>query len=96
MLLESLAILKRMRNDWVCWIVGDGAMRGQLEEQAIRTGLQHEVLFLGQHDNVPGLLSQSDIFVHTCIQDNQPYSVMEAQMAGLPSVVSTAGDCPKW
>ena len=29
-------------------------MRGQLEEQAIRTGLQHEVLFLGQHDNVPG------------------------------------------
>ena len=54
MSLESLAILKRMRNDWVCWIVGDGAMRGQLEEQAIRTGLRHEVLFLGQHDNVPG------------------------------------------
>lgn len=94
-LLESLAILKRMRNDWVCWIVGDGAMRGQLEEQAKRTGLQHEVLFLGQHDNVPGLLSQSDIFVHTCIQDNQPYSVMEAQMAGLPSVVSTAGGLPE-
>lgn len=94
-LLDSLAVLKQMRSDWVCWIVGDGGMRGQLEEQTVRASLQHDVFFLGEHNNVPGLLAQADIFAHTCIQDNQPFSVMEAQMAGLPSVVSTAGGLPE-
>lgn len=94
-LLDSLAVLKQMRSDWVCWIVGDGGMRGQLEEQTVRASLQHDVFFLGEHNNVPGLLTQADIFAHTCIQDNQPFSVMEAQMAGLPSVVSTAGGLPE-
>lgn len=94
-LLSALAILKQMRSDWVCWIVGDGSMRRQLEEQCIHASLQQDVFFLGERSNVPGLLAQADIFVHTCIQDNQPFSVMEAQMAGLPSVVSTAGGLPE-
>jgi glycosyltransferase involved in cell wall biosynthesis len=84
-----------MRSDWVCWIVGDGSLRRQLEEQSIRASLQQDVFFLGEQSNVPGLLTQADIFVHTCIQDNQPFSLMEAQMAGLPSVVSTAGGLPE-
>jgi len=94
-LIDALAILKRIRNDWVCWIVGDGGMRKQLEEQTVRSALQQDVFFLGESNNVPSLLSKSDIFVHTCIQDNQPFSLMEAQMAGLPSVVSTAGGLPE-
>ncbi|GAB6930266.1 hypothetical protein JCM10914A_42490 [Paenibacillus sp. JCM 10914] len=94
-LLDALAILKQMRSDWVCWIVGDGEMRGALEQQTVRASLQYDVFFLGEQNNVPGLLSQADIFVHTCIQDNQPFSVMEAQMAGLPSVVTTAGGLPE-
>lgn len=94
-LIDALAILKRMRSDWVCWIVGDGDMRAQLEEQTVRLALQQDVFFLGEYNNVPALLSKSDIFVHPCIQDNQPFSLMEAQMAGLPSVVSTAGGLPE-
>ncbi|WP_237086998.1 glycosyltransferase family 4 protein [Paenibacillus ihbetae] len=94
-LLSALAILKQWRKDWVCWIAGDGAMRAELEAQTVQASLQHEVFFLGEQQNVPALLSQSDIFVHTCIHDNQPFSVMEAQMAGLPSVVSTTGGLPE-
>lgn len=70
-------------------------MRAELEAQTVQASLQNEVFFLGEQQNVPGLLSQSDIFVHTCIHDNQPFSVMEAQMAGLPSVVSSAGGLPE-
>ncbi|NMO95873.1 glycosyltransferase family 4 protein [Paenibacillus lemnae] len=94
-LLTALSMLKQMRNDWVCWIVGDGEMRDALQELTVSLALQQEVFFHGTRNDVPGMLNESDIFVHTCIQDNQPYSVMEAQLAGLPSVVSNAGGLPE-
>lgn len=94
-LIDALATLKQARQDWVCWIVGDGDQRRALEEQTQRYGLQQEVAFLGNRSDVPALLGQSDIFVHCCLQDNQPFSVMEAQMAGLPVLVSSAAGLPE-
>ncbi|MBB3110228.1 glycosyltransferase involved in cell wall biosynthesis [Paenibacillus phyllosphaerae] len=94
-LIDALALLKSARRDWVCWIVGDGELRGALEHQVLAASLQHDVRFLGQRDDVPALLLQSDIFVHSCYQDNQPFSVMEAQLAGLPVIVSAAGGLPE-
>lgn len=94
-LISALAILKHSRQDWVCWIVGDGDDRAQLESQAASLGLYHDVWFLGQRHDVAALLAQSDIFVHSCIHDNQPFSVMEAQIAGVPPLVSNAGGLPE-
>lgn len=94
-LIEALAALKQARSDWVCWIVGDGDQRASLEEQTRGLGLQQEVAFLGNRSDVPALLCQSDIFVHCCLHDNQPFSVMEAQMAGLPVLVSDAAGLPE-
>jgi glycosyltransferase involved in cell wall biosynthesis len=94
-LLPALAILKNKRTDWECWIVGEGAMRDQLEQQAQQLGIAKEVVFLGHRDDVPALLTKADIFVHPSLQDNQPFSVMEAQLAGLPCVVSDAGGLPE-
>ncbi|WP_459954359.1 glycosyltransferase family 4 protein [Paenibacillus pini] len=94
-LISALALLKPVRQDWVCWIVGNGEMRKELELQVAGLALEDDVLFLGERDDVPALLTRSDIFVHSCIQDNQPFSVMEAQIAGLPVCVSSAGGLPE-
>ncbi|MDF2927533.1 MAG: glycosyltransferase family 1 protein [Paenibacillaceae bacterium] len=94
-LIDALAILKHARQDWVCWIVGDGDAENDLRKQVVQHGLHQEVAFLGRRDDIPALLGQSDIFVHSCLQDNQPFSVMEAQLAGLPVIVSTAGGLPE-
>ncbi|MED5016032.1 glycosyltransferase family 4 protein [Paenibacillus chibensis] len=94
-LISALGMLKHMRNDWVCWIVGDGEKREELVRQAAGLSLQEEVAFLGERRDIPALLLQSDIFVHSCIQDNQPFAVMEAQLAGLPACVSNAGGLPE-
>ncbi|SDX96960.1 glycosyltransferase family 4 protein [Paenibacillus sp. CF384] len=94
-LIAALGILKWTRRDWVCWIVGDGEQRAELEQLTAAHQLQQDVLFLGVRDDIPGLLRIADIFVHSCIQDNQPFSLMEAQVAGLPSLVSTAGGLPE-
>jgi len=94
-LISALGILKQYRSDWVCWIVGAGEKREELERQVQELSLQGDCLFLGEREDVPGLLALSDIFVHSCIQDNQPYSVMEAQLAGVPVCISNAGGLPE-
>ncbi|MFB9329628.1 glycosyltransferase family 4 protein [Paenibacillus aurantiacus] len=94
-LISALAFLKQIRQDWVCWIVGDGDKQEELQQQVLDASLQQDVLFLGRRDDIPALLLQSDIFVHSCLQDNQPFSVMEAQLAGLPALVSSAGGLPE-
>lgn len=94
-LISALGMLKFIRQDWVCWIVGNGEKREELQRQVEGLSLQNDVLFLGERHDVPALLTKSDIFVHSCIQDNQPFSVMEAQIAGLPACVSNAGGLPE-
>ncbi|MGN7360055.1 glycosyltransferase family 4 protein [Paenibacillus sp. SAF-054] len=94
-LISALGMLKHMRDDWVCWIVGEGEKREELMRQTAGLSLQDKVVFMGERRDIPALLLQSDIFVHSCIQDNQPFSVMEAQIAGLASCVSSAGGLPE-
>ncbi|GAA0397477.1 glycosyltransferase family 4 protein [Paenibacillus motobuensis] len=94
-LISALGILRSIRDDWVCWIVGGGEKREELEHQVRGLSLQNDCLFLGERDDVPGLLALSDIFVHSCIQDNQPFSVMEAQLSGVPVCLSNACGLPE-
>jgi glycosyltransferase involved in cell wall biosynthesis len=94
-LLPALSKLKQVRQDWVCWIVGDGAMKEELKKQSQDLQLQYDVLFLGSRDDVPALLNQADIFVLPSLQDNMPLSLIEAQLAGKPAVVSDAGGLPE-
>ncbi|MFB5267227.1 glycosyltransferase family 4 protein [Paenibacillus enshidis] len=94
-LISALQLLKQRRSDWVCWIPGEGDKKEELIQQALAAGIAEDVVFLGQRKDVPALLQQADIFVHPSIQDNMPFSVMEAQVAGLPAVVSNAGGLPE-
>ncbi|WP_199618376.1 glycosyltransferase family 4 protein [Paenibacillus alkalitolerans] len=94
-LIDALAILKTMRNDWVCWIVGDGPNRPDFEQQVDALGLRDHIIFFGERDDVPQLFKQADVFVMPSLQDNFPYAVLEAQVAGKPSVVTDAGGIPE-
>lgn len=94
-LLSALARLKRDRDDWICLLLGDGELREKLERRAERLNLLDNVIFLGNRDDVPYLLKNSDIFILPSLQDNLPFSVMEAQLAGKSVVVSDAGGIPE-
>ncbi|WP_166245242.1 glycosyltransferase family 4 protein [Paenibacillus turpanensis] len=94
-LLSALSFLKQFRQDWVCWIAGDGAERSTLETVCAAAGLSDHVAFLGYRQDIPALLAQADLFVLPSLQDNQPVAVIEAQVAGLPVIVSDAGGLPE-
>jgi Glycosyltransferase len=94
-LISALAELKQTRNDWVCWIVGNGEKEWELRNQAASLGLGDSVQFLGRREDIPGLLSQSDILVLPTLIENQPLSVIEAQIAGKAIVASNVGGIPE-
>ncbi|MFJ5760215.1 glycosyltransferase family 4 protein [Neobacillus sp. NPDC093182] len=94
-LITALSHLKRKRDDWVCWIAGEGSKKEELQHQSKALGLEENILFLGKRDDIPSLLSNSDIFVHASLLDNQPLSVIEAQLAGIAVIVSDAGGLPE-
>ncbi|AEN92113.1 Glycosyl transferase group 1 (plasmid) [Priestia megaterium WSH-002] len=94
-LLDALALLKEGRQDWECWILGEGEIKGELEKQCTNLDLKDKVRFLGTSNNVLHFLREADIFVHPSIHDTQPYSVMEAQLAGLPVLISNTAGLPE-
>ncbi|KIL41613.1 group 1 glycosyl transferase [Gordoniibacillus kamchatkensis] len=94
-LLEALALLKKERNDWVCWLLGDGKLRAELVMEARRLNLQNDVIFMGDRNDVASILKSAHVMVLPSLQDNQPFSVMEAQISGKAVVVSDAGGIPE-
>ncbi|MFC4769241.1 glycosyltransferase family 4 protein [Effusibacillus consociatus] len=90
-LLEALGKLKKERNDWVCWLIGDGPLRTELEELSRHLKISDNVIFLGNRDDVPSLLNEADIFVLSSLQESLSYAVIEAQIAGKPILATEAG-----
>jgi glycosyltransferase involved in cell wall biosynthesis len=79
------------RPDAAAWIVGDGPLRGAVEQAVAASGLAARVRFLGLRKDVPAVLSASDIAVHSSIREGLPRTVLEALAVGTPVVATAVG-----
>jgi glycosyltransferase involved in cell wall biosynthesis len=88
-LLQALAGLKDL--DWQLEFVGDGPLRGQLEELVQTLALASRVTFLGFRRDVPQRLAEAQLFLLISKWEGFPRSILEAMRAGLPVVASDVG-----
>ena len=72
-------------------IVGDGELRGQLEEQARRLRLEDSVVFAGFREDAAGIYSDLDLVVLTSTNEGTPLTLVEAMAAGRPVVATEVG-----
>ena len=72
-------------------LAGDGPIRGQLEQEAALLELHPFVHFLGNHDDVPRILSAMDLFLMTSNNEAKPISILEAMACELPVVATNVG-----
>ena len=60
----------------------------ELKELAEGLGISGSAHFLGRRSDIPDLLSAMDIFIFPSFREGLPVSVVEAQAAGLPVLMS--------
>ena len=69
-------------------LIGDGKLREELKQKVVDLGLEQRVLFMGVRSDVNRLMQAMDIFVFPSIFEGLPVTMVEAQAAGLPCVIS--------
>lgn len=76
-------------------LVGDGPLRGELENQAVELRIVDRVKFLGIRADIPDLMRAADIFTLTSLSEAASLTLLEAMASGLPVVVSAVGGNPE-
>lgn len=80
----------------VHWIlVGDGELRGELEEQCRQLGLAPQTHFTGWREDVADLLALSDLFVLPSLGEHFGRVLIEAMAMAKPVVATNAGGVPE-
>jgi glycosyltransferase involved in cell wall biosynthesis len=74
-----------------CIIIGEGALKETLSEQARFLGLSRHVFFEGFQTDVRPYLWAADAFVLTSRIEGLPFSILEAMACGLPCIVTDVG-----
>lgn len=70
--------------------VGAGSLHREIVEYAQKLSLQNAVLFLGLREDIPALYSAADAFLLPSLYEGLPVTLIEAQAADLPCIVSDA------
>ena len=87
-LLDVFSHLREAEPNAKLVLVGDGALRIEMEERAKRMFPEGAVRFLGIRTDISQLLQAADVFAFPSIFEGFGISVVEAQAAGLPCVMS--------
>lgn len=92
-LLDIFEALKRKHPDSYLVMIGTGPLMDEVKKKIASLGLSDWVRLTGIQSNVNEWLQVFNVFVMPSILEGFPVSVVEAQAAGLPCVVSDTIDC---
>jgi glycosyltransferase involved in cell wall biosynthesis len=91
-LLKALQHVKKTIPNVTAVIVGEGPLRGELEQLSHEIGIDDCVAFVGRQHNIREWLNKSKLFVLTSRSEGLSIAMTEAMVCGLPAVVSDVGD----
>src|SRR6184192_2766417 len=102
-LIDACAELQKQRINFDCEIIGDGALREELEERASRQNLRERIHFAGEQSQnyVRAALRDCDVFVLASAPDERgasdifPTVIAEAMASGKPVVSTTVAGIPE-
>lgn len=87
-LIDIFKSVHEKETNSVLLLVGDGELRGQIEQKIAAYGLQDSVILTGVRSDIPDLLQAMDVLVMPSYYEGLPVTLVEAQAAGLPCVVA--------
>ena len=89
-LLDCFAALTKRHPGAVLLLLGGGPLADAMATQADAYGIGDQVRFLGPVPDAAPYLSAADAFLLPSLHEGLPFTLLEAQCAGLPCLVSDA------
>ena len=87
-MIEIARQMKSLQIEFKMLFIGRGDLEGKIRDDVKRYGLENEVLLLGIRPDVPDLLHAMDVLLMPSHFEGNPVSLIEAQAAGVPCVIS--------
>lgn len=94
-LFNAVAKNKEKLADYNFIIIGEGPERKKLEKIITDNGLENIIFLTGKIENASELLPAFDLFVLPSLKEGMPYTILEAQNAGLSIVATKVGGIPE-
>ena len=89
-LLDIAKALKDQGDDFILYLIGDGALRADIEKKIETLGIQDRVVLMGVRGDVPQILCAFDAMIFPSMYEGLGGVVLEAQLVGIPAIVSDA------
>lgn len=87
-LIEIFSAYHKKNENSVLLLVGEGNGMSDIKEKVNKLGLQDDVIFAGVRTDVNRIMQAMDIFVFPSLYEGLPVTMVEAQAAGLPCLIS--------
>lgn len=87
-LIDIFQWVEKIEKNSVLLLVGTGDGRAEIEDKVKRLGMKDKVFFLGSRNDVAKILQAVDVFVFPSLYEGLGIAAVEAQVAGIPCVLS--------
>lgn len=87
-LLDVFYEILKINKESVLILVGEGELKNKLVDKAKKLRIYDKVKFLGARTDVNEIMQSIDIFLLTSLFEGFPITLVEAQAAGIPCIVS--------
>ena len=94
-LLNAISLAVKEIPDIKLWIIGDGSLKDKLESEVIPLGIEKNVIFWGEKNNVGELLGKTSVFILSSLREGLPVSLVEAMASALPIIGTDVGGVPE-
>jgi glycosyltransferase involved in cell wall biosynthesis len=98
-LLRAIPIVREKKGNIRLLMIGEGALRQELENLTKDLRIQDIVSFCGpvEHEKVPYYLAQMNIFVMPSVYESETFGIaaIEAQAMGVPVIATKVGGIPE-
>jgi len=89
-LINLMSNLVRINPKFKCILIGDGDLRGLIEEKIKKLNLENNIHLLGIRDDVNNILKEIDLFILPSTYEGLGLVLLEAQASGVSCLTSTA------
>ena len=92
-ILDVFAKLLQKEPEAELWLIGTGENKEEVEKRAKQLELSNKVRFWGTRSDVSDLMQAMDVFLFPSLYEGLSVSLVEAQAAGLPCLISDCIPC---